>query len=156
MVWCCWAPACWRPVTGWAPACWRPVTSCTLSYSVLVTSLLVTSYLWAPLLGTSLLVISYTKFNLLFLGFFNQNLRSGVWLGASLLATRNIDKGCSPNKVILVHCTSCLYERCKLDPSSHYRLEANGSSDTRLMPLRPVCVLTGNLNMEPNQVMQIM
>ena len=36
------------------------------------------------------------------------------------------------------------------------RLEAAGSSGTKLIPLRPVCVLKGHLVIEPNQVVQIM
>ena len=36
------------------------------------------------------------------------------------------------------------------------RMEASGSAGTKLIPLRPVCVLQGNLTVEPNQILQIM
>ena len=39
---------------------------------------------------------------------------------------------------------------------NHGRLESGGRAGSNLMPLRPVCVLVGNLDMEPNQILQIM
>ena len=36
------------------------------------------------------------------------------------------------------------------------RIESGGTNATKLMPLRPVCVLIGNLEMGPNTVLQIM
>ena len=36
------------------------------------------------------------------------------------------------------------------------RLEANGSGTTKLLPLRPVCVLNGQLDLEAAEIRQLM
>ena len=53
-------------------------------------------------------------------------------------------------------CNKFLVIKLLVDPRhSLLRLETT-SSGSKLMPLRPVCVLIGNLQLQPNQVVQIM